>query len=76
MLASEGAEVQGYLKKQAKNKALGKHMQHGGVNSFSFHPSPRMVLFPSRRLNTAFGFGARVNAKSLPIAVIPCSMDS
>ncbi|XP_024357672.1 DEAD-box ATP-dependent RNA helicase FANCM isoform X3 [Physcomitrium patens] len=43
VLASEGAEVQGYLKKQAKNKALGKHMQHGGVNSFSFHPSPRMV---------------------------------
>ncbi|KAG0581901.1 hypothetical protein KC19_3G018500 [Ceratodon purpureus] len=43
VLASEGSEMQGYLKKQAKNKALGKHMQFGGVNSFIFHPSPRMV---------------------------------
>ncbi|KAH9305323.1 hypothetical protein KI387_009727, partial [Taxus chinensis] len=40
---SEGSELQGYLKKQAKGKALGKHMDNGGINSFSFHSSPRMV---------------------------------
>jgi hypothetical protein len=43
-LATEGAETQGYQKKQAKNKTLIKYMQHGGVNTFTFHPSPRMVL--------------------------------
>ena len=43
VLASEGAEAQGYLKKQAKSKALGKHMHNGGINSFNFHPSARMV---------------------------------
>ncbi|CAK9227008.1 unnamed protein product [Sphagnum troendelagicum] len=35
--------TQGYQKKQAKNKTLIKYMQHGGVNTFTFHPSPRMV---------------------------------
>jgi Fanconi anemia group M protein len=44
VLATEGAETQGYQKKQAKNKTLIKYMQHGGVNTFTFHPSPRMVL--------------------------------
>lgn len=43
ILASEGSELQGYLKKQAKGKALGKHMHNGGINSFNFHCSPRMV---------------------------------
>jgi Fanconi anemia group M protein len=43
VLATEGAETQGYQKKQAKNKTLIKYMQHGGVNTFTFHPSPRMV---------------------------------
>ncbi|CAK9227859.1 unnamed protein product [Sphagnum troendelagicum] len=35
--------TEGYQKKQAKNKTLIKYMQHGGVNTFTFHPSPRMV---------------------------------
>eukprot|EP01018_Ginkgo_biloba_P026786 Gb_37518 [translate_table: standard] len=43
ILASEGSELQGYLKKQAKGKALGKHMHNGGINSFNFHASSRMV---------------------------------
>lgn len=43
ILASEGSELQGYLKKQAKAKAVGKHMHNGGINSFNFHSSPRMV---------------------------------
>ncbi|KAJ7515587.1 hypothetical protein O6H91_22G019300 [Diphasiastrum complanatum] len=43
VLASEGAELQGYLKKQAKSKALSKHMHNGGMSSFNFHVSPRMV---------------------------------
>ncbi|KAH7281773.1 hypothetical protein KP509_36G062700 [Ceratopteris richardii] len=43
VLASEGAEHQGYLKKQAKTKVLGKHMHHGGIHCFNFHSSPRMV---------------------------------
>ncbi|XP_057851783.1 DEAD-box ATP-dependent RNA helicase FANCM [Cryptomeria japonica] len=43
ILASEGSELQGYLQKQAKGKALGKHMHNGGINSFNFHSSPRMV---------------------------------
>lgn len=43
MLASEGTELQGYLAKQAKSKALGQHMHNGGVQSFNFHASPRMV---------------------------------
>lgn len=43
--------MQGYIRKQAKNKALGKHMQHGGVNSFNFHPSPRMVLYLTLNCN-------------------------
>ncbi|CAK9205714.1 unnamed protein product [Sphagnum troendelagicum] len=43
ILLFDGAETQGYQKKQAKNKTLIKYMQHGGVNTFTFHPSPRMV---------------------------------
>ncbi|KAL2329415.1 hypothetical protein Fmac_022842 [Flemingia macrophylla] len=43
LLSCEGAELKGYLRKQAKSKTISKHMRNGGVNSFSFHPSPRMV---------------------------------
>ncbi|XP_061362869.1 DEAD-box ATP-dependent RNA helicase FANCM, partial [Gastrolobium bilobum] len=43
VLACEGTELKGYLRKQAKSKTISKHMRNGGVNSFSFHPSPRMI---------------------------------
>ncbi|XP_073225685.1 DEAD-box ATP-dependent RNA helicase FANCM [Cicer arietinum] len=43
VLACEGAEMKGYLKKKAKSKTISKHMRNGGVNSFVFHPSPRMI---------------------------------
>ncbi|WOK97359.1 hypothetical protein Cni_G06067 [Canna indica] len=43
VLASEGSELKGYLKKQATSKAIRKHMHNGGINSFNFHVSPRMV---------------------------------
>ncbi|XP_020214184.1 DEAD-box ATP-dependent RNA helicase FANCM isoform X2 [Cajanus cajan] len=43
VLACEGAELKGYLRKQAKSKTISKHMRNGGVNSFTFHPSPRMI---------------------------------
>ncbi|URD88705.1 HELICc [Musa troglodytarum] len=33
----------GYLKKQATSKTVRKHMHNGGINSFNFHDSPRMV---------------------------------
>ena len=31
------------MRKQANSKSVRKHMQNGGMNSFNFHPSPRMV---------------------------------
>ncbi|XP_049937109.1 uncharacterized protein LOC116266800 isoform X3 [Nymphaea colorata] len=43
ILACQGNELKGYLNKQAKAKAVGKHMHNGGTNSFIFHSSPRMV---------------------------------
>ncbi|KAF7836457.1 DEAD-box ATP-dependent RNA helicase FANCM isoform X1 [Senna tora] len=43
VLACEGTELKGYLRKQAKSKAISKHMRSGGINSFTFHPSPRMI---------------------------------
>ncbi|KAL6492806.1 hypothetical protein OROGR_032565 [Orobanche gracilis] len=43
VLACEGSELKGYMRKQAKGKAIRKHMRNGGMNSFSFHLSPRMV---------------------------------
>ncbi|XP_028805744.1 DEAD-box ATP-dependent RNA helicase FANCM-like [Neltuma alba] len=43
VLACEGTELKGYLRKQAKSKAISKHMRNGGINSFTFHPSPRMI---------------------------------
>ncbi|XP_027911773.1 DEAD-box ATP-dependent RNA helicase FANCM-like isoform X2 [Vigna unguiculata] len=43
VFACEGTELKGYLRKQAKSKTINKHMRNGGLNSFSFHPSPRMI---------------------------------
>lgn len=43
VLACEGTELKGYKYKQANNKAAMKHMRSGGMNSFNFHPSPRMI---------------------------------
>ncbi|BFI25467.1 fanconi anemia group M protein [Marchantia polymorpha subsp. ruderalis] len=43
VLACEGAEKEGYLAKQSRNKALNKHMVNGGVYSFNFHPSSHMI---------------------------------
>ncbi|GMJ11668.1 Fanconi anemia complementation group M [Hibiscus trionum] len=31
------------MRKQANSRSINKHMQNGGINSFSFHPSPRMI---------------------------------
>ncbi|KAL2618007.1 hypothetical protein AAZX31_08G233700 [Glycine max] len=43
VFACEGTELKGYLQKQAKSKTISKHMRNGGINSFTFHPSPRMI---------------------------------
>ncbi|XP_021847938.1 DEAD-box ATP-dependent RNA helicase FANCM isoform X2 [Spinacia oleracea] len=43
VLACEGTEIKGYKRKQATGKTVGKHMQNGGMNSFNFHCSPRMI---------------------------------
>ncbi|XP_062091979.1 DEAD-box ATP-dependent RNA helicase FANCM isoform X2 [Humulus lupulus] len=43
VLACEGTELKAYMRKQANSKTVGKHMRNGGMNSFNFHPSPRMV---------------------------------
>nr|GMD66515.1 DEAD-box ATP-dependent RNA helicase FANCM isoform X1 [Ipomoea batatas] len=42
-IAEEGSELKGYLRKQANSKNLKKIMWNGGMNSFNFHPSPRMI---------------------------------
>ncbi|KAM0049691.1 putative RNA helicase [Helianthus debilis subsp. tardiflorus] len=42
ILACEGIELSGYKSKQAKGKAVNKHMQNAEKN-FLFHPSLRMV---------------------------------
>ncbi|KAL2893546.1 DEAD-box ATP-dependent RNA helicase FANCM, partial [Bienertia sinuspersici] len=39
----EGTELKGYKRKKATSKTVGKHMRNGGMNSFTFHCSPRMV---------------------------------
>lgn len=31
------------MRKQANGKAVRKHMRNGGMHSFNFHSSPRMV---------------------------------
>ncbi|XP_057793601.1 DEAD-box ATP-dependent RNA helicase FANCM isoform X2 [Salvia miltiorrhiza] len=43
VLACEGSELRGYMRKQANSRSINKHMINGGTNSFNFHPSPRMV---------------------------------
>ncbi|XP_058189885.1 DEAD-box ATP-dependent RNA helicase FANCM isoform X2 [Rhododendron vialii] len=43
VLAFQGTELKGYLRKQANNKSINKHMRNGGMNSFNFHSSPRMI---------------------------------
>ncbi|KAJ7949704.1 DEAD/DEAH box RNA helicase family protein [Quillaja saponaria] len=43
VLACEGTELNGYMRKQANIKSIRKHMRNGGTNSFSFHSSPRMI---------------------------------
>ncbi|GER37833.1 ATP-dependent DNA helicase MPH1 [Striga asiatica] len=43
VLACEGSEMKGYMRKQAKGNTIKKHMNNGGRSSFNFHPSPRMV---------------------------------
>ncbi|KAL9173437.1 hypothetical protein ABFS82_03G114100 [Erythranthe guttata] len=43
VLACEGSEMKGYTRKLASSKTVTKHMRNGGMNSFNFHPSPRMV---------------------------------
>ncbi|KAK3036008.1 hypothetical protein RJ639_031181 [Escallonia herrerae] len=36
-------EGRGYIRKQANSSAIKKHMRNGGMNSFNFHSSPRMI---------------------------------
>ncbi|KAH6765134.1 hypothetical protein C2S51_016383 [Perilla frutescens var. frutescens] len=43
VLACEGSELKGYMRKQASSRSVKKHMINGGIDSFRFHPSPRMV---------------------------------
>ncbi|XP_038996507.1 DEAD-box ATP-dependent RNA helicase FANCM-like isoform X5 [Hibiscus syriacus] len=43
VLACQGSELKGYMRKQANSRSINKHMQNGGIHSFSFHPSPRMI---------------------------------
>eukprot|EP00258_Populus_trichocarpa_P023752 XP_024439771.1 DEAD-box ATP-dependent RNA helicase FANCM isoform X5 [Populus trichocarpa] len=43
VLACEGSELKGYMRKQANSRAIKKHMHNGGINSFSFHSSSRMI---------------------------------
>ncbi|KAK6116697.1 hypothetical protein DH2020_049579 [Rehmannia glutinosa] len=43
MIQRMGSELKGYKRKQANGKAINKHMRNGGMNSFNFHSSPRMV---------------------------------
>lgn len=43
VLACEGSEKNSYMRKKANGQAIKKHMRNGGMNSFNFHPSPRMI---------------------------------
>ncbi|CAH2035553.1 unnamed protein product [Thlaspi arvense] len=40
---NNGSEKNSYMRKQANGRAIKKHMRNGGMNSFNFHPSPRMI---------------------------------
>ncbi|KAF9670622.1 hypothetical protein SADUNF_Sadunf13G0088000 [Salix dunnii] len=37
------SELKGYMRKQANSRSIKKHMHNGGINSFSFHSSSRMI---------------------------------
>ncbi|KZV33093.1 Fanconi anemia group M protein [Dorcoceras hygrometricum] len=39
----ERSELKGYMRKKANSKSINKHMRNGGLSSFNFHSSPRMV---------------------------------
>ncbi|XP_038884537.1 DEAD-box ATP-dependent RNA helicase FANCM isoform X3 [Benincasa hispida] len=53
VLACEGSELKGYMKKQTTSKSIKKHMQNGGINSFNFHASSRMITsFESKLTDT------------------------
>ncbi|KAM5574913.1 DEAD-box ATP-dependent RNA helicase FANCM [Rosa sericea] len=43
VLACEGSELKGYKRKLTNSKNVSKHMRNGGINSFNFHSSPRMI---------------------------------
>ncbi|XP_073052699.1 DEAD-box ATP-dependent RNA helicase FANCM isoform X1 [Primulina eburnea] len=43
VLACEGSELKGYIRKKATSKSIDKHLRNGGLSSFNFHSSPRMV---------------------------------
>ncbi|XP_050233297.1 DEAD-box ATP-dependent RNA helicase FANCM isoform X2 [Mercurialis annua] len=43
VLACEGSELKGYMRKQSNSRAISKHMHNGGISSFNFHSSPRMI---------------------------------
>ncbi|KAJ6693634.1 hypothetical protein OIU85_004415 [Salix viminalis] len=43
ILSCEGSELKGYMRKQANSRSIKKHMHNGGINSFSFHSSSRMI---------------------------------
>uniref|UniRef100_A0A7N0TMJ9 Uncharacterized protein n=1 Tax=Kalanchoe fedtschenkoi TaxID=63787 RepID=A0A7N0TMJ9_KALFE len=43
VLACEGSEVKGYKQKLGTCISMKKHLHNGGITSFNFHPSPRMV---------------------------------
>ncbi|XP_022152476.1 DEAD-box ATP-dependent RNA helicase FANCM [Momordica charantia] len=43
VLACEGSELKGYMRKQTNSKSIKRHMQNGGMNSFNFHGCPRMI---------------------------------
>ncbi|KAM7279588.1 hypothetical protein ACFE04_006722 [Oxalis oulophora] len=43
MIQRMGSELKGYMRKQSSGRAIKKHMRNGGMNSFTFHPSPRMI---------------------------------
>jgi hypothetical protein len=58
VLACEGSELKGYMRKQANSKAVRKHMRNGGMNSFNFHPSPRMVRSFKRCLFFNYNFAS------------------
>ncbi|KAM7507593.1 hypothetical protein LguiA_018046 [Lonicera macranthoides] len=43
LLCYEGPELNGYKQKQKKGNSVKRHMRNGGISSFDFHSSPRMI---------------------------------